>query len=111
MPVRVIDHNTALRLHCGVGLQFLESLLGYGLVQVLAHVVLVVNLQTSQPSEVLVLGHKKLHSVARLLYSSAGVNARTYLEHDVAYLNILACESGYLYDILKTETRIGVELF
>ena len=60
------------------------GLLRHGLIQVLALLVVCVDALSHLPGRLVVLLHQQRHGFLAVLHTSAGIDARAYLEDDIA---------------------------
>ena len=80
------------------------------LVQVLALVIVGVDLQGHAVCTVRVALHEQRHGLATVLYAAAGIDARTYLEDDIVHRHLAFTEAANLDNGLQAHTGVGINL-
>ena len=55
--------------------------------------------------------HQQVYTLPAIFHASRGIDARSYLEHDVTHRDFPAVEAADVNDGFQSDTRILVELF
>ena len=89
----------------------LIGLLSHLFVNITTLVVVFVDVVSLGQSTCEVLLDQQVNGLHAVLHSSAGIDARTYLENDVAHGELTTCQSANLNDGFQTDARTLIELF
>ena len=110
VPRLVVEHDGAAVGEVRQLLHDVVGLLGHGLVQVLARLVILVDLPGFLQCGREVLLRQQVHRLLAVLYASRGVDARPYLEDDVAHGDFLVRQPAHVDDGLHPHAGVGVQL-
>ena len=111
VPIFVVQHD---RTAFGKSFQIsynLVGFLGHGLIEIFPGFVVLIDLIGFFQSYGEILLSQQVDGLFSVLDTSGGIDARAYLEHDVADGNILFCQSAYVDNRFQTYAGITVQLF
>ena len=110
MPVFIVQYNgTAVDKSVQIG-HNLIGLFGHGFVQVLAGLVVLIDLSGFLQSKGEIFFSKQVNGFFSVLNTSGGIDTGTYFEYNVTDSDILVRQSAYINDGFQSYTGIAVQL-
>ena len=110
LPVLIVEHDARL-----VFLAFqlghnLVGLLGHLLVNVFALLVVLVDVLGFLQGQIVVFLNQQVDALFAVLHASAGIDARSDFEYDIAHRDVASAQSADVDDGLDADVRVLVEL-
>ena len=110
VPVGIVNHDGTLVLHLWQLRHNLARLFRHAFVQFLALLIIMIDGLRHLQRFVIVTFNEQIHRFLTILNTSAGIDAWTYLEDDVAHRQVLTRQSTHFHHSFHTHTGIVVQL-